>query len=718
MHKSTVEGKSSSYRLSDSRTSSRMRSLSDVSRTKHKQWLKNAIGGYDMRAPLILDERCGIWYLYRGEYYTQCLDQTTEHRGWKNRGVDGQPLPGTRMVSVIANFQFICDHCYQKTNVPDMIDIGYLKCGRCNWVPASSDECSVAWEVQLTQVDGMNIHSSVNEPFVVEQFTSVLEPLADNDEDVQNQALLESHRPNNGLFVCKQIMQNYLKRKDEIYVSLVRCEKCQVWNEYLWEQEFRCYVCNFLIKIYVKFTDLPYGSTAKSVFEFRMNCESCNVKQLAVDFDLHGKTADSCKCPRCKRPVMLGRDRKVTLWRRVKQFIEVNEQASGDHVIQLKYPIKRFLYQVNRPQSLSRTTRPKLASCPHFSRTSTSHEVSRFSLVESGPSTSSAQPSASGPLDSDDEVEGAMGGGAYMFLPGVDDTAPSLGTQRWKTASSYSIYSNTTTTNWERMLDPSKLVFIDIEMFMAKGQHPKPIVVSVYACPRQRGSYTHVIKNQFIECEQVLTLNFWRLKTTGLTQDHYRGSAASRITLRELMYRLKEICRNKLVIHHGRNDVIALQIDNNRARQLEDEWNCGFLDTSTLFVDGSNTPISVARLAMQYLNKQQPEPHTPDQDAELLYDVFCELVFVRGFRKGQSLATCPSIERSPHFYIKCLCHINIRCRCVCKTTYPNFPQTCECTCMDCSRLGLTEMRMVENQLDLFNLFFAVNRNIRRQLNIQ
>lgn len=123
-----------------------------------------------------------------------------------------------------------------------------------------------------------------------------------------------------------------------------------------------------------------------------------------------------------------------------------------------------------------------------------------------------------------------------------------------------------------------KLVYIDIKMFMARAMHPEPLVVSAFGFDGKRSRLWHLFSNQSIECNHDLTPDFWRMKTTGLTHDHYRGSAASRITLEQLMVELKKICSGKLIIHHGKNDMIAIKIDGEKARQLEREWKCAFPD--------------------------------------------------------------------------------------------------------------------------------------------
>ena len=643
------------------------KNASHYRRKRYAMWAKNAIGGFDNRTPLILCKKCDRWILYHGEDKISCPV-------WS--GAYGHALntwtPGNQRVTVASKLIYRCGipGCHHDTDVAGLTYIGYFMCEQCSFVPASGDKVELGWQPVLKMVDHHAIDESVMQTFPVNQFNSVIQPIMDDHPELIDQVNSLASSPNNGLFVAFQVMRNYLNGRDEVYITIVLCEKCKVWNEYLWSRDFQCYNCNQNIQVN-NLADKKYGTTSRAVYEFGIFCKNCTKPGLAPRFNLHRRGDNFRQCPRCSSPVVPDEDGFIEMRRRVKHVPEFDGENSAQSIVRLRWPINRFLYKlVGRRDQLADPNEPE----DHMS-----WQGAAASAVPSSSNKRARDVYEEDDYDHDDDEYGI-----HLYCGGIVFNDFAEGSEQPKKIRGS--FSDTTSRDWFKRVD--RVVALDIEMLMRKNMHPIPLVVSLYG----KGGYEaspigDLMCNQIIKCPVPLKPNFYRLWKTGLTQDHITGSK-DKIDRDELMDWLRGYCKDRLIIHHGDQDLISLGIDDSRARQLEQEWDCSFLDTNKLFLDDAGQGISVSRLASHFLNQSQIEPHTCNEDAKLLYMIFQEAVAKIDPPPTVFRLSVPKIyDREQSFFVTCPCHLNYRCDCPCKFIYPNFPQACKtCRCEGCKKI--------------------------------
>ena len=339
--KTSVEGEKDIVRaLSTVRRETTSQGPASIINTKINQWLKNAIGGYDMRPALILDPVCKVWLLDKGLRYVYCPEPASKHEGFYSTPRGNQP--DVPMISVVGSFNYVCRArrpggagvCGAETDVSQMAHVGYIKCGTCHNVPASKDNedkktrLFFTWRVAIETASGHPISRTVGDYLQGSQFTSVITPV---HPDLERLGITREvlNQPNNGLFVCKQVMLNYLKGLDCIYITVVACQFCHSWNEYSWGSQISCPSCKRPAPVsHINSLD----SSNRAYIEFQYRCNTCKVFEFAKNLNLHTPGPDWRKCPRCAEAVEPDSDGNIILYRSVRRGNEGTEDGQKKRV--------------------------------------------------------------------------------------------------------------------------------------------------------------------------------------------------------------------------------------------------------------------------------------------------------------------------------------------------------------------------------------------------
>lgn len=165
--------------------------------------------------------------------------------------------------------------------------------------------------------------------------------------------------------------------------------------------------------------------------------------------------------------------------------------------------------------------------------------------------------------------------------------------------------------------------------------------------------------------------------------------------------RILSSAENKIVIHHGKNDLLSLGIDPLAVRPR----NIIFVDTTFIFqCDRGHgpQPVCLKSLAQIFLSRDiQTSSHNSTEDAKTLYEVF-QATVVKNMSTNIHISSVPPKENQI-FKIRCLCHFKRSCECTCRIRYsPNLFE-CRCDCKKCnSEAKVIEIKSPKDYKKSFN----------------
>lgn len=537
-------------------------------------------------------------------------------------------------------------------------------CFSCFTVPSTDDRISFKWT--FTPPPGIKLSGTV---FKTHYFKQIGNGVTFLDGDSNNELMwVDTKQPNNGAFISKHLLRRYLKSRSELVMLAVLCDHCTHYSEFLWKKRLHCHNDKCRRRIEIPSYPVLCAKMRFAEYRLRFTCKRCLYSRDAREFNF----LDKRECPKCNFKY---RTNDVVTFKREFPKEEGNEDCcyfthwGSDRCNYIVTQIDVSQVTQSTSQQLSSSTRSTSQARP-----STSTSVPSPSIVPKA-STSTYTPQCEDDDDDDDEFQDWGCGVKPRFYSGPKSKA-------------------TSSFDWEDNIE--RVVALDVEIFHqprgpGEGKSvPRPIIVSLYGQSEKGGQPRHLIKNQFIEVQALLPLEFSRLVLNGITQEHFQG-ARDKLTFQQVKEKFQEHFKNSLVIHHGKNDLISLDLKHEKMEEEEKKYNCRFLDTTTVLVDKKSEAISIGRLTQAVFGRKQPEPHTPDQDAKMLYDLFQELV-VKYIRKNNSSILPrpifsgeipPAITRKNKVFklhINCLCHLRARCKCSCKYIYGNFINNCNCCC--------------------------------------